>query len=395
MALLAYAFDASPDPNKIISCLGWLWAILGLVVASTFLTQWVFQAPTGIEVLRRQVRQFLVDAERACLIRAFGTGSGFSLSCWEEELGDALGRAQKLRTAGVLSPFQEDNCERLLLACGTAIETLTPNVSSIEHHGTDNTGTASSRRMKCSTLIDVAACVRRLRLEVLSGRLSQLPARWPDTSDVPPSSRSVIEAFVSAEDHLRKQKDNNPPKLPSGLFLVDWKTNPAYTDFALRAMMATMACYLFMTLVNWNGIHTCMITCAVTALAGVGLQRHKQNLRMAGALLGGVMGIGTVVFVIPHLGSLAAFLGMLTIGTFLASWVSLGSERISYAGWQIGLAFYMTILQDPHPTTKLDIIRDRWVGIFVGILAMRAAFSWIAPPVPRPEKDKPELRSWR
>jgi len=158
--------------------------------------------------------------------------------------------------------------------------------------------------------------------------------------------------------------------------VADWRSNPAYSGFALRATLATMGCYLFMTLADWNGIHTCLITCAVTALAGAESQIHKQNLRMAGALIGGLLGMGCVIFLIPRMDSLAAYLGILAAGTALAAWVSLGSERISYAGWQIGLAFYMTVLQDPHPTTKLDIIRDRWAGIFIGILAMRAAFVW-------------------
>jgi len=72
---------------------------------------------------------------------------------------------------------------------------------------------------------------------------------------------------------------------------------------------------------------------------------------MTGALIGGTLGMERVIFLIPRMDSLTAYL------LILAAWVSLGSERISYAGWQIGLAFYMSILQDPHPTTKLDIIR--------------------------------------
>ena len=47
---------------------------------------------------------------------------------------------------------------------------------------------------------------------------------------------------------------------------ADWLTNPIYTSFALRATLATMGCYVFMTLSDWTEIHTCMITCVVTAL---------------------------------------------------------------------------------------------------------------------------------
>ena len=35
----------------------------------------------------------------------------------------------------------------------------------------------------------------------------------------------------------------------------------------------------------------------------------------------------------------------------------------------------MTLLQSPHAETKLDVIRDRWVGIILGIAAMQWAFT--------------------
>lgn len=370
VALLAFAFDSSPDPNRIISSLGWLWAILGLVVASTFLTQWLFGAPTGIEVLRRQVRQLLGDAERACLRRRSGCATGGGISGPEEEWQDALGRVEKLGKAGVLSPVQHRNCEGLLLACGTALEAL-------------------ARPGKPAP--ELAACVRTLRRAVLSGKMDLLPARWPDAGQIPSDLREAADALKAAADQLRRPSAISSPHPAAGFLQDDWKTNPAYPEFALRAMLATIGCYLFMTLVDWNGIHTCMITCAVTALSGIGAQMRKQNLRMVGAVIGGALGMGAVVWVIPNLDSFGIYLAVLAAGTALAAWVSLGGERISYAGWQIGLAFYMTVLQDPHPTTKLDIIRDRWVGIFVGIVAMRAAFVWFAPDQLRGARQNDEL----
>ena len=51
-----------------------------------------------------------------------------------------------------------------------------------------------------------------------------------------------------------------------------------------------------------------------------------------------------------------------------------GSREILLCRWQIALAFSMTVLQEPHATTQLDVIRDRMVGIFLGIIAMRFAF---------------------
>jgi len=357
VALFAFAFDEVPDPNRVVSLVGWLWAILGLIIVATFLAQWFFRAPTAIELLRRQFRELLIAVEQVYLSRAYGrTPPGNRMSFEEEETAS---RIEKLGTSGVLAPAQA-HCTLALMH--SAFRVLHP---------------IPTGKQDRPTLLAFAAWTRRLRRRILLGVDALSPGPAPDTAGLDPVLQEAGEKLRAAA--LLMEKPGVPEVENQSVLIPDWKSNPAYTDFALRATLATMACYLFMSLTDWDGIHTSLITCAVTALAGAGAQTRKQNLRMTGALIGGILGMGAVIFLIPRMDSLAAYLAILACGTALAAWISLGSERISYAGWQIGLAFYMTILQDPHPTTKLDIIRDRWVGIFIGILAMRAAFVWWAP----------------
>lgn len=355
IALFAFAFDKVPNPNAVVSQVGWLWAILGLIIAATFLTQWLFGAPTGIELLRRQFRELLIAVERASLRGAREKSPRPVRLSFDEEEAD--GRIEKLAMAGVLSAAQSRNLRAILRG---AFEVL--------HAGAADTAAPRAR----------AAWIRRLRLRILLGAEAGALPPWADPADpADPAWRETADPLHTAAAGIFSPKEPAPPaRRRSDLLLPDWNSNPAYPAFALRATLATMGCYVFMTLTDWNGIHTCLITCAVTALAGVESQVRKQNLRMTGALIGGLLGIGAVIFLIPRTDSLAAYLAILAGGTAAAAWVSLGSERISYAGWQIALAFYMTVLQDPHPTTKLDVIRDRWAGIFLGIIAMRAAFAW-------------------
>ncbi|MGA7394779.1 MAG: FUSC family protein [Terrimicrobiaceae bacterium] len=122
------------------------------------------------------------------------------------------------------------------------------------------------------------------------------------------------------------------------LLAADWSTNPVYTSFALRATLATMGSYVFMTLTDWTEIHTCMITCVVTAFAIAEERERKQTLRLVGAILGGLYGLAAVVFFIPRFDSLMGLLIVLGVGTAMAAWLSTGPKRYSYAGWQMGLA---------------------------------------------------------
>jgi len=174
----------------------------------------------------------------------------------------------------------------------------------------------------------------------------------------------------------------------------DFRTNPLYAAFALRATIATMACYLLMASTQWYGIHTCMVTTVATALATTGAQVHKQALRISGAVFGGGLGILMVTTVLARYDSLLALLAVVAAGTLISAWISLGSTRVAYAGWQIALAFFMTVLQGPHPATDLSVIGDRWIGIAIGILAMQAAFR-VGWPETTAETIRAQLRAIR
>jgi hypothetical protein len=63
----------------------------------------------------------------------------------------------------------------------------------------------------------------------------------------------------------------------------------------------------------------------------------------------------------------------------LAAWVAFGSERISYIGLQIALAFDLGVLTDYGPSTQIDPIRDRFIGIVLGILIISTVFALIWP----------------
>jgi multidrug resistance protein MdtO len=56
-----------------------------------------------------------------------------------------------------------------------------------------------------------------------------------------------------------------------------------------------------------------------------------------------------------------------------------GSERIAYAGLQIGIAFYLIVLQGYGPTIDMQTARDRVIGILFGNIAVFAIFTTIWP----------------
>ncbi len=155
-----------------------------------------------------------------------------------------------------------------------------------------------------------------------------------------------------------------------GLLLPDALTNPEYGYFTLKTILAILACEIFMNAVAWPGIRTSMITCAVTALATVGAQRQKQLLRLTGACVGGLMGLASVLYLVPRMDSIVGLILLIASGTACCAWVAAGSVRSSYAGFQMALAFFIVLLPGFETSIDLTGIRDRFAGILVGITAM-------------------------
>ncbi|MFH3481246.1 FUSC family protein [Xanthobacter variabilis] len=165
-----------------------------------------------------------------------------------------------------------------------------------------------------------------------------------------------------------------PPFLAPDAF-----TNPDYQRYALKTTAAAISCYIIYSLINWQGIHTAMITCYVAALGTTGETVHKLALRICGCLVGAGLGFASILFVIPHLSSVGGLMALVFAGVLVGAWVSTGNERISYAGVQVGLAFLLTILSGFAPSLDMDSGRDRVVGILLGNLVVYVIFTGIWP----------------
>src|SRR5262249_6872938 len=55
-------------------------------------------------------------------------------------------------------------------------------------------------------------------------------------------------------------------------------------------------------------------------------------------------------------------------GTAIAAWINFGSPRVSYGGYQTGLAFYKAVFQSFGPATSATVLRDRLIGIALGLI---------------------------
>jgi multidrug resistance protein MdtO len=280
----------------------------------------------------------------------------------------------------------------------------------------------ASHRMRTSALvsltgrsIDFAAALsttapelpiaERQRPAQLARRIAELRQCLKSNSQPSPSESSIVgsagtpllselEAMVSLMPSVFTGASSIDPRLevldqpPSTnrIFVDDAFSNPEHLRYILGGTLAAMICYVLYVSLDWPGISTSVTTCVFTALSNVGTSRQKQVLRIAGAVLGGfVFGIGAQIFVLPNIDSVTGLAVLFAVVTAVAAWVSTSSTRLSYAGLQIALAFYLINLSEFSIQTSLTLGRDRAVGVLLGIFAMWLVFERL---YPRPAADE-------
>ncbi|MFT8417730.1 MAG: FUSC family protein [Acetobacter sp.] len=198
----------------------------------------------------------------------------------------------------------------------------------------------------------------------------------PDNAPALAQLAGVLHSFTEPVPPELQPEPHNPPpaEQKSGFFAPDAFTNPEHVRFAVKGTAAVLISYFIFTILFWPGIHTCIITCFIVALPTVGEMTTKLRLRISGALVGGTIGIASIIFIMPHLYNIAAFLLLIFVVSLFAAWVKNGDERIAYAGFQIGLAFFLSDLKGYGPTTDMTTARDRIIGILLGIFITYAVF---------------------
>lgn len=161
-----------------------------------------------------------------------------------------------------------------------------------------------------------------------------------------------------------------PPRTEgSGRMLAaDWLSNPVYAQFALKTTLAAFACYVFQSATQWQGIHTAVLTCFIVALPNLGASSHKGILRIAGCAAGSLVTLFITVFLIPRLDTITGLLLLTLPIVAIGAWIMAGSERFRYIGLQFVFAFSLALFGKFYPNHNIPEIRDRMVGIMLGVL---------------------------
>jgi multidrug resistance protein MdtO len=284
-------------------------------------------------------------------------------------------------------------------------------------------GNATYQRKKAKYLQKIAGIDR---LHTAAAHLSQLPMHklLPEQSDqlaiLQEHCRALRSSFTDVKPFLFSEyfgessaangeldsvlcdmgqalkaisKAESAPDVPSSaskepFIAKDAFSNPVYGRFALKTVLGALLCYVFYTAVQWQGIHTAMLTCFILALPSLGASTHKGLMRIVGCAVGSVVALIATIFIIPHLESITGLLLLTLPIVAVGAWVAAGSPRTNYIGMQFVFAYALAQLGQFALTTDITEIRDRMIGILIGVTVSIAisAFIW-------PEREGLMLRA--
>jgi hypothetical protein len=210
---------------------------------------------------------------------------------------------------------------------------------------------------------------------LVTAAIELAPSRAPILSEMQNTVSLTPKAFTnsaSTKVHLALL----PDMMQSKPLAPDAFVNPEHLRFAIRGCLAASGCYIIYNSIAWPSIGAPAIaTCLLTAVSAVGASQQRQILRFAAFVLGGLLiGIGSEIFILPHLDSIGGFTLFFVVVMTLVSWLMTSSSRFSYFGFQIAVVFCLINLQEFARQTSLAAARDRIVGVGLGLCMMWLVF---------------------
>ena len=354
--------DINSDPEMVSRLLLWAWVAAVYPIVITIIVNFLLLPAKPVRLLTNEILRQLDGVNRQLEARRFGREiPRLSLDTVQRGIL-ALHRHLAFAAQGDAA-YGRDKARHLMrIAAVDRLHTAAAHLSQLP--------ASPLSPVQSEYLADLHASCRTFEAAVAAGTIfehtSEVFGDIPVTTRLDGLLREMMHALQAAAD-----ADVSPPtelpKAKAGMLAADAFSNPVYGQFALKTVLAAMICYVFYTAVQWSGIHTALLTCIILALPSVGAAAQKGLTRVVGVALGSVTSLLVTVFIMPHLDSIVGLLAITLPVIAAGSWIAAGSPRTNYAGVQLAFTFALALLGSFGPTTDITEIRDRMIGVLVGV----------------------------
>ncbi|UMZ12086.1 FUSC family protein [Pseudomonas sp. MPFS] len=344
--------DLTDQAEVVLRLVLWVWVAVSYAIALTLVVNTLLLPAEPAQQLENHLRtQLLTVANR---LGSSQEGSDLDPARIQRSI---LASQQLLRFACMRDPRYR-NRQAAQLARISSISRLLVLAAQLQP---TSAATQVTERLR-QAILDLAAAAGSGRAPAGLSALAQL-----DTDGLPGVYEEMRLALLSLQDVEEVANAAGRKDQASKLLTEDAFQSPVYAQFALKTLLAALLCYLFYMATDWQGIHTIMLTCLIVAQPSLGATGMRAVLRVGGALVGSACALAMVIWVVPHIDGIVGLLFMSLPVIALGAWIAAGSERISYAGIQIMFTFALALLEQFEPSTNLTEIRDRLIGVLLGV----------------------------
>jgi len=358
-----------PHPEMLVEFILWIWWCVVLGLSVNLGVQLLLSPGDPLTLLRRDLDTRLQTVAQA-LRRLAGNEAIEPVDASVRSLAVAgMSRPLALlKTAAMIHPWARERHEEL-----TAIVTLVDRMVTAAAELKTVATVSAGDRERLLRIADGCDRTRRAFEELRRPTPGEWGALAEERNAEPASllldmERTLDQIALAVPRAEVPGQSQAAPAEKRSLFLPDAFDNPEYVRFAIKGSLAALICYVCFIGFDYPGIYTSVITCFVVSLSTIGASNQKGVLRFGGAAVGGGMGLIALVYLFPNVDTIGGFWLVFGAGTAVAAWVNFGTPRISYGGYQVGLAFYKATLQGFGPAISATVVRDRLIGVVFGLI---------------------------
>jgi multidrug resistance protein MdtO len=292
---------------------------------------------------------------------------------------DAAARVSRLAVAGgtgmmdLYNQIVDRNLDTGSLPIGTRVH-ITMLAELMDHGAAfglqSDTRDDAEIRQRCAR---IAEQCDRLIPAVIPQSKKRLDPRQQTTNTLLDRVEATIHSILVMPVDLGAAKNKELAVLPTRkapLLIPGAINDKDNIAFALKISLCATLCYIVYNAIDWPGLSTSVTTVMVTGLSTTAAMKQRFTLRILGSLVGGlILGLGTIVFLFPHMDSITSLIVLVGPVAFLGAWVA-GGPRFNYLGIQVAFAFYLVAFLDFGASTALAPARDRFVGILFAVVVM-------------------------
>jgi uncharacterized membrane protein YccC len=178
--------------------------------------------------------------------------------------------------------------------------------------------------------------------------------------DEPPSGAAVLARLTRATSQIADRED------------------PMLFRYSLKVGLCVVAGYIIGIASQRSELSVILTTIVISALPTYGASLHKMILRIAGAVVGGLISLLAIVMITPNFSTLPSYLLATFIVLYVSAYSSLSSGRVAYAGKQIGTTFLL-VFAGLSPSA--DVYGPLWRiwGILLGSSVVAIVFFIVWP----------------